>query len=84
MAGVGEHRQRAGEDPADELDREHRGVDRERDPHPAPAVAAPRLERRQAMVVAVAVHAPSLRPRLAAHARGLSRHVQSTLHSLRP
>ena len=43
VAGVGEDRQRAGDQAADDLDREHRGVDRERDPHPPPAVRPARL-----------------------------------------
>ena len=67
MPGVGEDGQRAGEDPADELDGEHRQVDRQREAHPAAAVAAALLERRAPLGVPVTEavdmsHGPSLEP----------------------
>ena len=64
MAGVGQHRQRAGEDAADRLGEQQADVDRQRHPHPPPAVLAPRLQRVGAEAVRVAgcqaVHDPSL------------------------
>jgi len=57
VTGVGENRERPSEQTANGLGSQHRNIDPKRNPHPPPAVAAPRF---QPVRVSVRVHARSL------------------------